>query len=165
MQETVESKVKEGKYITFRLGKEEFGIKIEAIHQIIGITDITPIPHTPDYIKGVLNLRGRIIPVIDLRLKFSLEEREYDERTCIIIVEVNKGSIKMPIGIIVDFVSEVMTVTRENVEDTPYFGVNLDTAFIMGIAKLEDKIKIILDIDRVLTSEEINVLDKLENEE
>ncbi len=154
--------VKEGKYITFVLDKEEYGIEIMSINQIIGIMDITPIPHTPDYIKGVLNLRGKIHPVIDLRLKFGLPAAEYTERTCIIIVEVKLNKSTAHIGIIVDSVSEVIAITEEDFEETPSFGVNLDTDYILGIAKVKDSVKILLNIDKVLTEEDVKVMKKLE---
>ncbi len=162
MTETLDEKIKEGKYITFMLNKEEYGIRITSIHQIIGMTQITPVPHTPDFIKGVFNLRGKIIPMIDLRLKFGLEFREYDERTCIIVVEISGNGKSYPIGVAVDAVSEVLNITSGNYEETPSFGVSIETDFILGMAKVKEKIKIILDINKVLTQSDIKTLKEMD---
>ena len=150
---------REGKYLTFKLAREEYGIGILKVREIIGMMKITPVPQTPDFVKGVINLRGQVIPVIDLRLKFGMPELEYTERTSIIVVEVSGPTGRIQIGIVVDEVSEVVNIRLEDIEDTPTFGARLDTEFILGMAKMEDGVKILLDIDRILTIEEITVLD------
>ena len=151
---------REGKHLTFTLGEEEDGIGILKIKEIIGMMPITPVPQTPEYVKGVINLRGKVIPVIDLRLRFGMEELEYTERTCIIVVEIESQNGTVMIGIVVDSVSEVLNIKSDDIEDTPTFGAQLNTEYIMGMAKMEGGVKILLDIDRVLSSEEIASLDK-----
>lgn len=143
-----------GKYLTFQLDEEEYGIAIIKVREIIGMIEVTPVPQTPDFIKGVINLRGRVIPVADLRSRFEIDSVAPSERTCIIVVELGIDSVRVPIGIIVDSVSEVRNIKEQEIENTPSFGVKLNTDYILGMAKLDDKVKILLDIDRVLTSEE-----------
>ncbi len=150
----------EGKYLTFTLADEEFGIGILKIREIIGMIPITAVPQTPAYVRGVINLRGKVIPVMDLRLRFKMQEIEYSERTCIIVVEIAAQGAMVQIGIVVDAVSEVLNIKAGEIEDTPVFGSNLDTNCILGMAKMEGGVKILLDIDRVLNAEEIAVLDK-----
>ncbi len=149
---------REGKYLTFTLAEEEYGIGILKIREIIGMMPITSVPQTPKFVKGVINLRGKVIPVVDLRLRFGMEEIDYTERTCIIVVEVESGSGQVIIGIVVDSVSEVLNIKAEEIEDTPTFGTRLNTDYILGMAKMEGRVKILLDIDRVLSAEEIDVL-------
>src|SRR4030042_3196101 len=150
---------KEGKYLTFTLANEDYGLEILKVREIIGMMDITAIPQTPDYVKGVINLRGRVIPVSDLRLKFGLPPMEYGERTCIIVVDVKSdvGSVQM--GVVVDSVSEVLNIGGEDIEPPPGFGGRINTTYILGIAKAKGSIKILLDIDRVLTIEELAGID------
>ncbi len=151
-----------GKYLTFRLLDEHYGINVDAILQIIAIPQITPIPRTPDFVKGVINLRGKIIPVIDLRLRFSLETTDYDERTSIIIIKVkasNKSNIF--IGIIVDTVLEVLDIENSQIEDSPQFGVELETSYILGMAKMKGNVVTLLDIQNVLTQDELINLQKV----
>ena len=151
---------KEGKYLTFTLANEEYGIGILKIKEIIGMMPITTVPRTPEFVKGVINLRGKVIPVIDLRLRFAMEEMEYTERTCIIVAEIERQSGKVQIGAVVDSVSEVLNVGGNDIEETPSFGTKLDTEYILGMAKMEGGVKILLDIDEVLNDEEIAVLEK-----
>ena len=163
--ETIDQAVKvipdrEGKYLTFSLANEEYGIGILGIKEIIGTMPITTVPQTPDFVKGVINLRGKVIPVVDLRLKFGMGEIDYTERTCIIVVEVQAESGLVPIGIVVDSVSEVLNIKAEDVEDTPTFGAKLNTEYMLGMAKMEGGVKILLDIDQVLTSQEVALLEK-----
>jgi len=141
---------KEGKYLTFSLAGEEYGIGILKVREIIGMMPITPVPRTPDFVKGVINLRGKVIPVIDLRLRFGLEAAAYTERTCIIVVEILGDAGAVPMGIVVDAVSEVLNIRATDIENTPAFGVKLNTDFILGMAKTDGSVKILLDIDRVL---------------
>ncbi len=150
---------REGKYLTFSLANEEYGIGILKIKEIIGMMPITTVPQTPMFVKGVINLRGKVIPVIDLRLRFDMEGIDYTERTCIIVVEIHGKTSTVLIGIVVDSVSEVLNIKEEDIEDTPAFGTRLDTEFIMGMAKLDGGVKILLDIDRVLNAEDITALD------
>src|SRR5437764_6903840 len=144
-----------GKYLTFHLGQEEFGIRVLKVREIMGIQDITAVPHTPAYLKGVINLRGKVIPVVDLRLKFSLPPAEYTQRTCIVVVQVKGASGPLLIGTVVDEVSEVLNLTLADIEDTPDFGANAGTSYILGMAKVKDRVKILLDIDEVLSAKEI----------
>ena len=151
---------KEGKYLTFTLADEEYGISILKIKEIIGMMPITSVPQTPAFVKGVINLRGKVIPVIDLRLRFGMESNDYTERTCIVVVEIvgQTGTILM--GVVVDAVSEVLNIKSNEIENTPTFGTKLDTDYILGMAKMEGSIKILLDIDRVLSAKEIAALEK-----
>ena len=151
---------REGKYLTFTLADEEYGIGILKIKEIIGMMPITTVPRTPDFVKGVINLRGKVIPVVDLRLRFGMEAMDYTDRTCIIVVEIEAGSVTVLIGIVVDSVSEVLNIKGEEIEDTPTFGTKLNTDYILGMAKMDGDVKILLDIDRVLGAENIAMLDK-----
>jgi len=213
---------REGKYLTFSLADEEYGIGILMIREIIGMLPITAVPQTPKFVKGVINLRGKVIPVVDLRLRFGMEEIEYTERTCIIVIETQtlylakcwevkncskkdcpayksrnlrcwlvsgtfcrdeiQGSYHekieecrkcdvykkaqnhnsmLTMGIVVDAVSEVLNIKADEIEDTPAFGTKLDTSYILGMAKIDGAVKMLLDIDRVLNAEEITLLDKV----
>jgi len=151
---------KEGKYLTFSLVDEEYGIGILKIKEIIGMMPITSVPQTPDSVKGVINLRGKVIPVIDLRLRFGMEEIDYTERTCIIVVEITGEASTVVIGIVVDSVSEVLNIKEEDIEDTPTFGTSLNTNYILGMAKMGGGVKILLDIDSVLGEEEIKIVQR-----
>ena len=152
--------IKTGKYLTFSLNKEEYGIGILKVKEIIGMMPITTVPRTPEFVKGVINLRGKVIPVIDLRLKFSMEAIPYSERTCIIVVEIESQDSTVLIGIVVDAVSEVLNIKEEDIEETPAFGTRLNTDYILGMAKMEGRVKILLDIDKVLSSKEMEALKK-----
>lgn len=151
---------KEGKYLTFTLANEEYGIGILKIKEIIGMMPITSVPKTPSFVKGVINLRGKVIPVVDLRLKFGMPPMDYTDRTCIIVVEIAGQSGALTIGIVVDSVSEVLNIKEEDIENTPTFGVRVNTDYIMGMAKIGGGVKILLDIDKVLSSQEIVNLEK-----
>ncbi len=151
---------KEGKYLTFSIAGEEYGIGILKVKEIIGMMSITTVPQTPEFVKGVINLRGKVIPVMDLRLKFGMEEIDYSERTCIIVVEIEGETETVMMGIVVDSVSEVLNIKGEEIEDPPSFGARLDTDYILGMAKMEGGVKILLHIDRVLTREEASMLSK-----
>lgn len=148
-------RLKEGKYLTFSLEGEEYGIGILKIKEIIGLMPITRVPKTPPFVKGVINLRGKVIPIMDLRLRFGMEPAEYTERTCIIVVEMASAKGDIMIGLIVDSVSEVLNIKHEDIEQTPSFGTKLDTEYILGMAKVNKGVKILLNIDRVLTDAEI----------
>lgn len=150
-----------GKFLTFALGSEEYGIPIQKVKEIIGIMDITSIPRTPKFIKGVINLRGKIIPIMDLRLKFGLQEKEYTQRTCIIVVEISTGETKKQMGIVVDTVSEVVNIQRGEIEAPPQYGSSLDTAFLTGMGKVKGKVILLLEIEQVLNSEEMVLLKEM----
>ncbi len=145
---------REGKYLTFSLTGEEYGIGILKIREIIGMLPITSVPETPPYVKGVINLRGKVIPVVDLRLRFGMPAIDYTERTCIIVVEMKSAAGVVPIGAVVDAVSEVLNIRAEDIENTPAFGTRFNTDFILGMAKMGKGVKLLLDIDRVLNAEE-----------
>ena len=151
---------REGKYLTFALAGEEYGISILKIKEIIGMMPITTIPQTPDFVKGVINLRGKVIPVVDLRLRFGMERINYTERTCIVVVEISGGSGTVMIGIVVDSVSEVLNIKAADIEETPAFGTKLRTDYILGMAKFTGGVKILLDIDKVLSRDEVVQLEK-----
>ncbi len=153
--------IKTGKYLTFTLEEEEYGIGILKVKEIIGMMPVTSVPRTPDFVKGVINLRGKVIPVVDLRLKFTMGEIPYTDRTCIIVVEIDSDTATVLIGIVVDAVSEVLNIRKEEIEDTPKFGTALDTNYILGMAKMEGGVKILLDIDRVLSQEEVIQLENV----
>jgi purine-binding chemotaxis protein CheW len=152
-----------GKYLTFLLGREEFAIRVLKVREIMGIQDITAVPQTHSYVKGVINLRGKVIPVVDLRLKFCLPEREYTQRTCIIVVQVQGAGVSLQTGIVVDEVSEVLNLAAADIEDTPDFGegASAATSYLLGMAKVKGKVKILLDIDRVLNGHELQGLDAI----
>ncbi len=149
---------KEGKYLTFTLAEEEYGIGILKIKEIIGMLPITSVPQTPDFVKGVINLRGKVIPVMDLRLRFGMMSIDYTERTCIIVVEIAGQTGTILVGIVVDAVSEVLNIKGDDIEKTPTFGTRLNTDYILGMAKMEGGVKILLDIDQVLSSDELSML-------
>ncbi|MFH0998834.1 MAG: chemotaxis protein CheW [Pseudomonadota bacterium] len=151
---------REGKYLTFTLAGEEYGIGILKIREIIGMMPITSVPQAPDFVKGVINLRGKVIPVIDLRLRFGMAAMDYTERTCIIVVQIDLSGAPLNIGIVVDSVSEVLNIGGGDIENAPTFGTQLNTDYILGMAKIEGGVKILLDIDKVLTASEIGLLEK-----
>jgi purine-binding chemotaxis protein CheW len=143
---------KEGKYLTFALGAEEYGLEIQHVREIIGLMEITPMPQVPVYVKGVINLRGKIIPVIDIRNKFGMAQVEYTTETCIIVMEVRNALM----GIIVDRVCDVLEIMQKDIESSPMFSSDVNTSFIMGIGKVGDRVRILLDIEKILL-DDINV--------
>ncbi len=149
---------KDGKYLTFALLNEEYGLEILKVREIIGYMDITAVPQTPDYIKGVINLRGQVIPVVDLRSKFGMETTDVTEQTCIIVVEISQGDRNFSTGIVVDHVQEVLDIEGENIEEAPQFGSSVNTDFILGMGKIGDSVKILLDINKVLGSVDLTTL-------
>jgi len=144
-----------GKYLTFRLVDEEYGLEILKVREIIGMMAITSLPKTPHFVRGVINLRGKVIPVIDLRTKFGMGVAAETAETCIIVVDVSSAIGAIQIGILVDSVSEVLDIAGEDIEDPPAFGTNVDTAFILGMAKSKGAVKILLNIEKVLSSAEL----------
>ncbi len=147
-----------GKYLSFQIGTEEFAIRVLKVREIMGIQDITAVPQTPAYLRGVINLRGKVIPVIDLRLKFGMPALEYSQRTCIIVVQIQGQAGPIQMGIIVDSVSEVLLLGAGDIEDTPDFGEGVAVPYVVGLAKGKGRVKILLDIDRVLTSQDLSAL-------
>lgn len=144
-----------GKFLTFKLAKEEYGISIIKVKEIIGMMEITKIPQSHDYIKGVINLRGSVIPVIDLRARFTMETIEATDRTCIIVVEVLRDKNIHLVGVVVDSVSEVMFVKDDQIDVSVNFGMKLEDLFITGMAKTENGVKILLDIDKMVSEDDI----------
>jgi purine-binding chemotaxis protein CheW len=158
-QSAAKADIRAGKYLIFHLGEEEFGIHVQKVREIMGVQDITQVPQTPSYVKGVINLRGKVIPVVDLRLKFEMPAREYTHRTCIIVVQISGERGAMLTGIVVDGVVEVLNIAGADVEDTPSFGKEVEVPYVMGMAKFKGKVKILLDIDQVMTARELARLD------
>ena len=148
-----------GKYLTFGLGHDSYGVAVLKVRDIIRMIDITTVPQMPSFVRGVINLRGKIIPVVDLRLKFGLAEAATTERTCIVVVQVrlpSGGSTQM--GLVVDDVEEVLNITPADIEETPDFGSQIDTRYILGMAKIKGSVKALLDIDRVISGEVVETL-------
>ena len=146
-----EEDTQEGKYLTFQIGSEEYGFGIRFVTEIIGIQRITEVPDVPMYIKGVINLRGKVIPVVDVRLRFNMQERDYDERTCIIVVNVNNTAV----GLIVDSVSEVINIAADDIEEPPQVNKGKGSQYIAGLGKVGQDVKILLDIQRLLYDDQI----------
>ena len=153
---------KEGKYLTFALGSEEYGLEILKVREIIGYMEITAVPQTPHHVKGVINLRGQVIPVIDLRAKFGMDAAEITEQTCIIVCEIQSGKRSFSTGIVVDNVEEVLDIDGQDIEEAPQFGSSVNTNFILGMGKIGDTVKILLDIDKVLAGDDFSNLTSLE---
>jgi|JI6StandDraft_1071083.scaffolds.fasta_scaffold13329_3 purine-binding chemotaxis protein CheW len=151
-----------GKYLTFRLGKEQFGLEILKVREIMGWINITPVPKAPPSVRGVLNLRGKIVPVIDLRRKFEMVAVENTDRTCIIVVDVHVHGQSADVGILVDNVSEVLNIKSEDIGPPPTLGCDMDTNFILGMAKSAGSVTILLEIENVLSESEldnVNIVD------
>jgi purine-binding chemotaxis protein CheW len=149
-----------GKFLTFLMANEKYGLEILKVREIIGMMNVTSVPTTPAFIRGVINLRGKVIPVVDLRLKFGIEAKEDMQRTCIIVVHLDRTVQEMTMGIIVDEVSDVLDIDRDQIEPPPSFGANIRTDFILGMGKVDQKVVTMLDIDRVLTEQETVLVEK-----
>ena len=156
---------REGKYLTFALGSEEYGLEILKVREIIGYMEITAVPQTPHEVKGVINLRGLVIPVVDLRAKFGMETAEITDESCIIVVEISQGDRPFSTGIVVDHVQEVLDINGQDIEAAPQFGSAVDTDFILGMGKIGDSVKILLDIDKVLGGENLSGFDSMPSNE
>mgnify|MGYP001348793650 CR=1 FL=1 len=150
-----------GKYLTFMLCGESYGVEILKVQEIIGMMNVTRVPRTPAFVRGVINLRGKVIPVVDLRLKFDMEAKEDTERTCIIVVQVVCGDDRITMGAIVDEVSEVMDLSAAQIEEPPSFGASVNTDFIMGVGKVDRRVVMLLDVDRVLSHGEISAVNSV----
>lgn len=146
-----------GKFLTFSVGKESYGIEIKYVIEIIGMQDITDVPELPEYLKGIINLRGKIIPVIDVRLRFKKEPKEYNDRTCIIVIDVRDISV----GLIVDTVSEVLTIDEENIVPPPDIKTGFHNRYVRGIGKVGTEVKLLLDCDKLLNDDEIDEITKI----
>ncbi len=149
-----------GKHLTFQLGEEVYGLEILKVQEIIKSSAVTQVPRTPDFVRGVINLRGKVIPVTDLRLKFGMESQEETDRTCIIVVQVGGTNRPVTMGILVDEVSEVLEIGTDQIEPPPSFGANVDTGFMLGMGKVDAFVVTLLDIDKVLSGNEIASLDQ-----
>jgi purine-binding chemotaxis protein CheW len=148
-----------GKYLIFQLDQEEFAIQVQKVREIMGVLEITQVPQTPPYVKGVINLRGKVIPVVDLRLKFGMAAVDYSHRTSIVVVQVGSAREAAFMGVVVDSVAEVLQIAAGDIEDTPSFGQDVTVPYVMGLAKIKGKVKILLDIDQVMTTRELARLD------
>ena len=150
----MEEDTQKGRFLTFSLGNESYGIEIKYVTEIIGIQTITVIPELPEYVKGVINLRGKIIPVMDVRLRFKKEAKEYNDRTCVIVIDINDISI----GLIVDSVSEVLTIPEEDIVEPPKMNKSFSNRYIKNIGKVENGVKLLLDCEKLLTEDELEDL-------
>jgi purine-binding chemotaxis protein CheW len=159
--ETTLKKV-EGKYLTFRLGREEYGIEILKVREIVGLMDITSVPLTALYIRGVINLRGKIIPVVDMRKKFGLPETEASRETCIITVMVQGKEVEVLTGLLVDAVREVVQVAASEVEPVPALGEDMKLDFVTGLSKSKGRVVVLLDMDKVMQAQDLQEFKKLE---
>lgn len=159
-QENTKPKVcaQSGKYLTFRLGDEDYGLEILKVQEIIKMQSITKVPRSPEYVSGVINLRGKVIPVINLRSKFSMEKVDDSEKTCIIVVQIRSKENVLTTGVVVDEVSEVLDIREEEIEPAPAFGGDIEEAFILGMAKAKGSVKILLDIDKILSFQDVTQL-------
>ncbi len=149
-----EEDTQKGRFLTFSLDKESYGIDIKHVTEIIGIQDITEIPELPKYVKGIINLRGKIIPVMDIRLRFKKEAREYNDRTCVIVVDIKDISI----GLVVDSVSEVLTIPEQDIVEPPQMNKNYNNRYIKNIGKVGNDVKLLLDCEKLLTDVELEDL-------
>ena len=156
IEETSED-TQRGKFLTFSVGKESYGIEIKYVTEIIGIQDITNVPELPEYLKGIINLRGKIIPVIDVRLRFRKEPKDYNDRTCIIVIDIKDISV----GLIVDNVSEVLNIGDENIVPPPDVKIGFHSRYVRGIGKVGNEVKLLLDCDKLLNDDEIDKITKI----
>jgi purine-binding chemotaxis protein CheW len=154
MEMLTEEDTQEGRFLTFSLGKESYGIEIRYVTEIIGIQLITEIPELPEYVKGIINLRGKIIPVMDVRLRFKKEQKDYTDRTCVIVVDIRD----MSIGLIVDSVSEVMTIPKQDIVQPPQMNKGYQNRYIKNIGKFGGEVKLLLDCEMLLDDSEANEL-------
>lgn len=159
------STIKEtSQYLTFRIGEEDFALDVSNVREILEFTTVTKVPKTPDYMRGVINLRGSVVPVLDMRLKFGLSETEKTINTCIVVVEVALDESKTVMGALVDSVQEVFELDPEQIEPPPRIGTKLKTEFIKGMGRKDDRFIILLDIDRLFSSEELASAEELMDE-
>ncbi len=157
MSDEQKPKASAGKYLTFQLADEEYGLPVLKVREIIKSMDVTAVPQVPAHVKGVINLRGKVIPIVDLRIKFGLPAVEATERTCIIVAEIEVEQRRLMLGAVVDCVSEVLNISAEEIEPTPDFGQRLATDYMHGVAKIKGKVKLLLDLDKVLAADTVVV--------
>jgi purine-binding chemotaxis protein CheW len=151
-----------GKYLTFALGEESYAVDVRKVREIIRLANITSVPQMPGFIRGVINLRGKIIPVIELRVRFGLPNAATTDKTCIVVVQIQTSAqTRRETGLIVDNVEEVLNLTANDIEPTPDFGSQVDTEYLLGMAKVKGVVKMLLDLDRVLGSEEAEALEQV----
>ena len=155
MSEETKNESAAGKYLTFALAQEEYGVPVLKVREIIKMMDITGVPQVPSHVKGVINLRGKVIPIVDLRLKFNLPVEDSTERTRIIVVEVELQARRVMLGMVVDYVSEVLNISSDEIEPMPDFGERLDTEYMQGVAKVKGTVKLLLDLDKVLSTDTV----------
>jgi purine-binding chemotaxis protein CheW len=149
-----------GKYLTFALMEESYAVDVRKVREIIRMTDITRVPQMPDFVRGVINLRGKVIPVIDLRMRFGFPDPTTTEHTCIVVVQIQIGSgMRRETGLVVDAVEEVMTINPQEIEATPDFGTDVDTRYLLGVAKSRGLVKLLIDLDRILAPQEVDALE------
>ena len=157
---SLSQRISSDKHLIFSLGFEEFGIQVFHVKEIIGMQEVTAIPKMPAHVKGVINLRGQVIPVIDLSLKFAFPSREYTHKTCIIIVRNQTPSGERLVGAIADGVTEVLTISANDIEQSPDFGSGAPVPYLLGMAKVRDKVKLILDVDQVFSADALMKLEQ-----
>ena len=155
--DTLLRKSRTGKFLTFRLSTETYAVEVLKIKEIIRMQRVTPVPHLPAYMKGIINVRGKVIPVVDLRIKFGLDDAEATERTCVVVVQIRlaEDGRLAPVGMIVDAVEEVMNISEDQIEENPDLGSTLENRFIDGLAKYEDIIITLLNIDRLIREDDV----------
>jgi purine-binding chemotaxis protein CheW len=153
----MEEDTQKGKFLTFSIGKESYGIEIQYVTEIIGIQAITEVPELPDYVRGIINLRGKIIPVMDIRIRFKKEPKEYNDRTCVIVIDIQG----LAIGLIVDSVSEVLNIPEQDIEEPPQMNIGLNNRYIKSIGKAGSDIKLLLDCKKLLTEDELGNLNEI----
>lgn len=146
-----------GKFLAFSVGREAYGIEIKFVTEIIGIQDITEVPELPNYVTGIINLRGKIIPVIDVRLRFKKEPKEYNDRTCIVVIDIKKTSV----GLIVDNVAEVINIDDSNIVPPPDIKAGFHNRYVRGIGKVGNEVKLLLDCDKLLNDEELDKITEI----
>ncbi|MGL1936527.1 MAG: chemotaxis protein CheW [Fibrobacterales bacterium] len=154
----------EGKYLTFKLGTEEYGVSILKVQRIIQQQKITPIPHTPEYIKGVINLRGSVIPIVELRAKFSMDSVENTDNTCIVVVQVASARGEVVMGFLIDSVSEVLYISESQLQETPTFGEGISVEFITSVAKIDSRVIMLLDINKIMSVGDMEAMAAIDTE-
>lgn len=150
-----------GKYLTFYLADEEYAVEILKVQEIIQMQNVTKVPRVPPFVRGIINLRGKVIPILELRIKFGMDSVEDTDKTAIVVIKISNGESDVTTGIIIDDVKEVKDLEAGNIEAAPSFGTDIDTDFIMGICKAETNVSILLDIDKILTDKEVSSLTKM----
>ena len=159
-----EKTIERVQYLTFRLGDEEYAIGVESVQEVLELSTITKVPNTPDYMRGVINVRGSVVPVVDLRLRFGMAKTEKTVDTCIVVIELTIENEKIVVGALADSVQEVIEMDGNQIEPPPQIGTRLKTEFIRGIGKNDDNFILILEIEKIFSTEELNLLGETEKE-